>query len=103
MTINELKKKMPPCPICGKRATICSLSFNGYFMGYDGGCSAFSINDGVHGVTEVFDVKAPKVNGITPEIVFDEWAKYCEKMKAGDDMLYRLSPKQRREMLKLVD
>ena len=102
VTIAELKKQMPPCPICGKKATITSLSFDGYFMGFDGGCPSYRINDGVHHIQRWTDPKAPSVTGITPEIVAERWTTYCEKMKAGDDMLYRLSPKQRRDMFKVV-
>lgn len=102
MTIAEARKLMPPCPICGKKATIMLHGFDGYFLGYDGGCPSFRINDGVHGIDKSFDPKAPQVNGVTPEEVVRAWTIYCAKMKSGDNMLYRMSPRQRRSMLKLV-
>lgn len=72
-------------------------------MGYDGGCPSFCRYDGVHGITEPYDVKAPTVNGLTPEDVAEAWIIYCDKMKNGDDMSYRLSPRQRRNMFKVIE
>lgn len=102
MTFKEAQKLMPPCPICGKKAYLSKCGFDGYFFGYDGGCPSFRLNDGVHGISESSDTKAPYVTAITPEKVVEDWRIYCEKMKAGDDMSYRLSPRQRRASLELV-
>ena len=84
MSIAEMKKTMPPCPICGKKAYIDHAIVDGFDFGWDAGCPSFCLDDGVHGITESYDPEAPHITGYSAKQVYDGWIKYCErKMKDG--------------------
>ena len=42
--------KLEPCPICGKAATVIHMidTYDRADFGYDAGCGAARLNDGVH-------------------------------------------------------
>ena len=78
-SIKELEKQMPPCPICGKKAYLEHDVVDGYDFGYSAGCPSFKLNDGVHGITESFDPKAPRSYGYSAEQAFNNWVNYCQQ------------------------
>lgn len=90
-TMQELREKLPPCPICGRKPYLLHNVFDGADYGYSVGCPAFRLNDGIHGFvrTEIlnnFDdtakSKMPAIYGCdTKEEAFEKWVKYCEKYK----------------------
>lgn len=47
--IVELRKKLPPCPICGRKAYLSHDIADGADFGYSAGCPAFHLKDGIHG------------------------------------------------------
>jgi hypothetical protein len=75
-------EKMPPCPICGKKAYMMHDVVDGMDFGYSAGCPSFCLNDGVHGITKSYDPEAPRVEGYSAQMVFDKWLEYC-KRKGG--------------------
>ena len=83
MTLEEIRAKMSPCPICGRKAFIMHDIVDGFEFGYSAGCPAFCLDDGIHGISESFDENAPRVDGITAEQAFARWEQYC-KSRSGD-------------------
>ena len=79
LSLAEMKKLMPPCPICGKKAFIAHDIVDGFDFGYSAGCPSFLIDDGVHGITESFDPEAPRSEGYTANEAFDNWLAYCQR------------------------
>ena len=82
-TMEELRKKLPPCPICGRKAYLSHDVVDGADYGYSAGCPAFRLNDRLHGLTEQSDKKMfPDVMYCdTARQAFNKWVKYCEKYK----------------------
>ena len=78
-TPKELKEKMPPCPICGKKAYLLHDVVDGYDFGYLGGCASFRLYDGVHGITDIDDPEAPRFRGYSFKEVYDKWIEYCRR------------------------
>ena len=73
-------KRLVPCPICGKKASVSHYIIDGFDWGWDAGCAAFCLFDGVHGITKdvPFDLW-PTVRGCnTKEEAIN---KYNEKAK----------------------
>lgn len=83
--IDDLVEKMPPCPICGKKAYIMHIVVDGVEYGYSAGCPSYCLNDGVHGITESFDPEAPSVDGYTAEQAFYAWIDYCNRKNGTKD------------------
>lgn len=83
LTVLEMKKRMPPCPICGRKAYLDHGIVDGFDFGWDAGCPAFCLNDGVHGISESYHPDAPHVNSYSAEKAFTAWVEYCDRMK-GD-------------------
>ena len=81
LTISEMKKRMPPCPICGKKAFLSHDIVDGFDFGWSAGCPSYCLDDGVHGISEPYDPDAPKVDSHDPEIAVRKWSDYCERMK----------------------
>jgi len=94
-SMKALREKLPPCPICGKKAILDHDVVNGYDFGYSVGCTAFRINDGVHGFvrTEIFNnfndtynPKMPSFHGCdTKEEAFEKWVNYCKRFKGNKE------------------
>lgn len=81
-TLVELRKKLPPCPICGRKAYLSHDVVDGADYGYSAGCPAFRLNDGIHGMTEQSDKKMfPIMYCYTARQAFNKWVKYCERYK----------------------
>ena len=76
-----LLAKMPPCPICGKKAYMMHGIVDGFDFGFDGGCPSFCLNDGKHGIAELSDPKSPNVKGFSYRSVYAKWLNYCKRMK----------------------
>jgi len=85
MTLSEMCKTMPPCPICGKKAYLIHAVVDGFEFGYDAGCPSFRLDDGVHGISEPYHPDAPHIQGYTAKMAYDGWLAYCERMKGRDD------------------
>ena len=94
-SMKALREKLLPCPICGKKAYLSHDVFDGADYGYSVGCTAFRINDGVHGFvrTEIlnnFDdtakSKMPAFYGCdTKEEAFEKWVNYCKRFKGNKE------------------
>ena len=82
-SLTTLRKKMPPCPICGKEAFLHHFIVDGFDFGYSGGCPSFRLDDGVHGISESYDPEAPRADGYSAREVFDKWVAYCAR-KGGE-------------------
>ena len=52
LSIDEAKKKLKPCPICGSKAYISKDIVDGFYFGWSVGCPRFCLNDGIHGIDE---------------------------------------------------
>lgn len=85
LTLTDMRKKMPPCPICGKKAYLDHSIVDGFDFGYDAGCSAFCLDDGVHGISEPYHPDRPHINSWSAEKAFNGWVEYCERMKERAD------------------
>lgn len=85
MTMSEMRKTMPPCPICGSKAFLDNDIIDGFDFGYMAGCPRFHLDDGIHGIKfgikGIYDAKAPRVDGYSAKDVYDKWLEYCERMK----------------------
>lgn len=73
-------KQMPPCPICGCKAFLSHDVADGADFGFSGGCSSFCLDDGIHGISSIWDTNAPRVTGHSFREVFDKWIAYCKRM-----------------------
>ena len=78
----DLLEQMPPCPICGRKAYLSHDVADGADYGYSGGCPAYCLNDGIHGISDRWDTKRPVVTGDSLKEVFDKWLAYCKRMEA---------------------
>ena len=85
LSLAEMRKRMPPCPICGKKAYLEHIIADGFDFGYDAGCPTFCLDDGVHGISEPYDPEAPHINSWSAELAFNGWLEYCEKKKRSAD------------------
>ena len=83
MTIAEMRKKMPSCPICGRKAYLKHFIVDGFDFGYGAGCPRYCLDDGIHGISECGDPRAPKVDGYSAKHAYDLWMEYCERMKSN--------------------
>ena len=81
MTLAEARKNMPPCPICGRKAFISHDIVDGFDMGFMAGCPQFCLDDGIHGISDMDDPIAPRVNGHSAKDVFEKWVAYCESYR----------------------
>ena len=85
----EPSEKLPPCPICGKKAYLSHDVFDGADYGYSVGCTAFCINDGVHGFDDFNDIYNPKLPSFhgcdTKEEAFEKWVNYCKRFKGNKE------------------
>lgn len=80
----ELREKLPPCPICGRKAYLSHDIADGADFGYSAGCPAFHLKDGIHGIDDMFsDEKTwPSILYChTAREAFNKWVKYCERYK----------------------
>jgi len=88
-TMKALREKLPPCPICGKKAYLSHDVFDGADYGYSAGCTAFCINDGVHGFDDFNDTYNPKMPSFhgcdTKEEAFEKWVNYCKRFKENKE------------------
>lgn len=84
MTISEMRKRMPPCPICGKKAYLDHSIVDGFDFGWDAGCPSYCLDDGVHGITEPYDPEAPHISSWSAEKAFEGWLAYCERREKQD-------------------
>ena len=50
LTINDAKKKLLRCPVCGAKAFISKDYVDGFYFGWSVGCPRFCFNDGIHGI-----------------------------------------------------
>ena len=82
-SLRILRKRMPPCPICGRKASIIHCVADGFDFGYSAGCPVFCLGDGIHVISDIDDTKAPRVDSWSAERAFAEWIEYCERM--GED------------------
>ena len=85
MMLAEMKKTMPPCPICGKKAYLMHNIIDGFDYGYDAGCPSFCLDDGVHGISESYHPDAPHIQDYTAKLAYDGWLAYCGRMKGRAD------------------
>lgn len=85
LSIKEMEKLMPPCPICGKKAFLSHDVVDGFDFGYSAGCPCYRLDDGVHGITESYDPEAPRVVGYSAKETFDRWFSYCMRKQKGKD------------------
>ena len=84
LSLAEMRKRMPPCPICGKKAYLDHCIVDGFDFGYDAGCPSFCLDDGVHGISEPYDPEAPHISSWNAELAFKGWLEYCEKKTSKD-------------------
>ena len=82
MTMGEMRKTMPPCPICGAEAFLDHDVIDGFDFGYMAGCPTYHLDDGIHGFSEPYNPDAPRVEGYSAKDVYDKWVSYCERMNA---------------------
>lgn len=85
LTLGEMRKTMTPCPICGKKAFLSHYIVDGFDFGFMAGCPAYCLDDGVHGITDMNDPRAPRVTGYSAEQVYRKWNAYCKKMEVATD------------------
>lgn len=78
-TLVELRKKLPPCPICGKKAYLLHDVIDGADYGYSVGCGSFHNEDGVHRVNASFH------NYDTKEEAFEKWLYFCKTIKGNNN------------------
>ena len=80
MKMAEMLKVMPPCPICGRKAYLMHFIVDGFDFGYGAGCPEYCLDDGIHGISDYDDPRAPKVDGYSAKQAYDLWLEYCERM-----------------------
>ena len=80
MTLTEMRKTMPRCPICGKKAYLSHDIVDGFDFGFYAGCPSFCLNDGVHGISESYHPDAPKISSYSAQKAYDGWLAYCQRM-----------------------
>lgn len=68
--IVELREKLPPCPICGRKAYLSHDIVDGADYGYSVGCRFFH-SDGVRRIASFHGYYAK-------EEAFDAWTRFCE-------------------------
>ena len=73
-TMQELREKLPPCPICGRKPYLLHNVFDGADFGYSVGCKTYHY-DGLH------TVLASSFTCDSKEEAFETWVKYCERFK----------------------
>lgn len=85
VTIAEMKKLLPPCPICGKKAFLSHDTIDGFDMGWSAGCLSYCLNDGVHGITESYDPEAPHMSSWSAEGAVVGWLAYCKRKERKNE------------------
>lgn len=70
-TMKELREKLPPCPICGRKAYLSHDVVDGADYGYSVGCRFFH-SDRVRRIIASFH------GYYTKEEAFDAWTRFCE-------------------------
>lgn len=78
--LSHLKKKLPVCPICGRKASIFHDVVDGADMGYYCGCPSFCLHDKIHGIVDDKDPRTPRFYGFTAKEAYDKWIDYCKRM-----------------------
>ena len=48
----KYEEKLKPCPICGRKSYVRHSIVDGFDFGFDVGCPAFCLDDGIHGIDE---------------------------------------------------
>lgn len=87
LSIDEAKKKLKPCPICGSKAYISKDIVDGFYFGWSVGCPRFCLNDGIHGIDE----NAPKEKHLSIHNLnsanecVEEWNRKADKFAEGSD------------------
>ena len=82
--MKALREKLPPCPICGKKAYLSHDVFDGADYGYSSGCPAFHLKDGIHGIDDMFSDEKTWPSFLycdTAKQAFNKWVRYCNKFK----------------------
>ena len=83
-TMKKSREKLPPCPICGQKAFLDHDIVDGFDFGYSAGCPSFCLNDGIHGIKDIKDPRAPRSVGYSKRQVVAKWIAYCRRMKEVD-------------------
>lgn len=82
-TLADLRKLLPKCPICGKKADISHDVVDGADYGYSVGCPSFRLYDKKHGITDGKDPLVPAFFLCNSyQEAFDKWVEYCKKYEA---------------------
>ena len=81
LKLEEMRKTMHPCPICGHEPFLWHSIVDGFDFGYAAGCPKFYLNDGIHGISDISDERRPKVNTYSAEEAVEAWNAYCERME----------------------
>lgn len=81
-------KRLEPCPICGKKAYVSHNIVDGFEFGWDAGCPAACLDDGVHGYnldSDINDGGFPRVSFLNfKEDAITAWNKWVEKYKENN-------------------
>ena len=77
--IVSLRKKLPRCPICKKKAFLSHDVVDRADMGYSVGCPAYRTGDGVHSINAAF------YGFYTKEEAAQKWTQFCFAVGDGDD------------------
>ena len=78
----KLRKKLPPCPICGRKAFLSHDIVDGFDFGYGVGCPVAKIADGIHGFDDYDSFHAAQLTFIglyNKEDAVKAWKDRCKK------------------------
>lgn len=77
---------LKPCPICGKKAAVCHDydSYDRADYGWNAGCPAYCIGDGVHGINDYpsHEDRRPRVSYLlSKQEAIDAWNLWVDRWK----------------------
>ena len=78
----KLRKKLPPCPICGAKAFLSHDILDGFDFGYAVGCPDACISDGIHGFNDYDSFHAAQLTFLglfNKEDAVKAWKDRCKK------------------------
>lgn len=81
-SLAKLRKKLKPCPICGKKAFLSHDIVDGFDFGYSVGCPVACISDGIHGFNDYNSFHAAQLvfmGLFGADQAFKAWQERCKK------------------------
>ena len=80
----KLRKKLKPCPICGRKAFLSHDIVDGFDFGYAVGCPVAKISDGIHGFDDYDSFHAAQLTFLglyNKEEAVKIWNNRCKGVK----------------------